>query len=73
IFALTGIGLSLTYGILRFANFAHGDVMTLGAFIGLLFLGLGRKLGISSQAFAPLSFGAPMLLALAAAMVVTAL
>ena len=31
---LAGIGLSMTYSILDFANFAHGDTVTAGAFIG---------------------------------------
>ncbi len=33
---LAGIGLALTYSILRFANFAHGDLVTAGAFAGWL-------------------------------------
>jgi neutral amino acid transport system permease protein len=33
IIALGAVGLTLTYGILRLSNFAHGDYMTLGAFI----------------------------------------
>jgi branched-chain amino acid transport system permease protein len=32
IYALGAIGVSLTFGILRFANFAHGETMTLGAY-----------------------------------------
>lgn len=44
IYALAGIGLTLTYGILRFANFAHGDLMTLGAYLALLLVGLGLPL-----------------------------
>ena len=32
VYALGAIGLTLTFGILRFANFAHGETMTLGAF-----------------------------------------
>ncbi len=32
IYALGAIGISLTFGILRFANFAHGEAMTLGAY-----------------------------------------
>ena len=32
IYALGAIGLSLVYGVLRFANFAHGELMTLGAY-----------------------------------------
>lgn len=33
IIALAAVGLTLTYGILRLANFAHGDFMTLGAYL----------------------------------------
>ncbi len=32
IYALGAIGLTLTFGILRFANFAHGESMTLGVY-----------------------------------------
>jgi branched-chain amino acid transport system permease protein len=34
IIGLAGVGLSMTYSILNFANFAHGDYMTTGAFSG---------------------------------------
>jgi branched-chain amino acid transport system permease protein len=33
---LAGVGLSMTYSILNFANFAHGDYITTGAFSGWL-------------------------------------
>lgn len=33
VIALAAVGLTLTYGILRLSNFAHGDLMTLGAYI----------------------------------------
>jgi branched-chain amino acid transport system permease protein/neutral amino acid transport system permease protein len=33
ILALGAIGVSLIFGILRFAHFAHGDLMTLGAYL----------------------------------------
>ncbi|UBF26015.1 branched-chain amino acid ABC transporter permease [Kovacikia minuta CCNUW1] len=36
IIALGAVGLTLTYGILRLSNFAHGDFMTLGAYLTLL-------------------------------------
>ena len=36
IIALSAVGLTLTYGILRLANFAHGDLMTLGAYMTLM-------------------------------------
>lgn len=38
IYALGAIGISLTFGILRFANFAHGEIMTLGAYFALSLL-----------------------------------
>ncbi|WP_121742883.1 branched-chain amino acid ABC transporter permease [Natronorubrum halophilum] len=34
IYGLAGVGLSMTYSILNFANFSHGDLMTAGAFGG---------------------------------------
>jgi branched-chain amino acid transport system permease protein len=34
-FGLAGIGLSMTYSILNFANFSHGDLITSGAFAGM--------------------------------------
>jgi neutral amino acid transport system permease protein len=37
IIALGAVGLTLTYGILRLSNFAHGDYMTLGAFLAWMF------------------------------------
>ncbi len=37
ILALGAIGLTLIYGILNFANFAHGDLMALGAYLALFF------------------------------------
>ena len=49
IYALGAIGVTLIFGILRFAHFAHGDMMTLGGFIALRlgtavgFLGLSRS------------------------------
>jgi neutral amino acid transport system permease protein len=35
-FALGAIGLTLVYGVLRLVNFAHGDLLTFGAYIALL-------------------------------------
>lgn len=36
IIALAAVGLTLTYGILRLSNFAHGDFLTLSAYLTLL-------------------------------------
>jgi neutral amino acid transport system permease protein len=35
-FALGAVGLSLVFGVLRLVNFAHGDMLTFGAYIALL-------------------------------------
>ena len=32
LYALVAIGLSMVFGILRMTNFAHGDMMMVGAF-----------------------------------------
>jgi len=46
VIGLAGIGLSMTYSILNFANFSHGDYITSGAFAGwattYAIAGLGR-------------------------------
>lgn len=47
IIALAAVGLTLTYGILRLSNFAHGDFMTLGAYITLLINALGLNIWLS--------------------------
>ncbi len=71
IITLGAVGLSLTYGILNFANFAHGDIMTLGAFLALVCLTLMQALRVPATTFGALSFGVPMVLALMMAMVLT--
>ena len=39
-YALIAIGYTLVYGVLRLINFAHGDIMMVGAFITFIFLGI---------------------------------
>ena len=34
IYALIAMGYTMVYGVLRFINFAHGDVFMLGSFTG---------------------------------------
>ena len=33
-YALIALGYTMVYGVLRFINFAHGDVFMMGAFAG---------------------------------------
>ena len=65
IIALGAIGLTLIYGILNFANIAHGDYMTLGAYFTLFIVGGALSpLGIEGAGLGPFTFGYPVLLAL---------
>ena len=47
ILALAAIGLTLTYGILKLSNFAHGDFMTLGAYLTWLSNTAGLNIWLS--------------------------
>ncbi|MGD9225240.1 MAG: hypothetical protein PVF26_01990, partial [Desulfobacterales bacterium] len=71
IISLGAIGLSLVFGIIRFANFAHGDLMTTGAYIALLMV-TWVLAWIPDTTFGQLSFGWRMLIALPVAMFVVA-
>jgi branched-chain amino acid transport system permease protein len=46
IYALGAIGVTLIFGILRFAHFAHGDMMTLGAFVAFVLAALLAATGV---------------------------
>jgi len=73
IIALGSIGLTLVFGILRFANFAHGDLMTAGAYVALfLVTDLFRWLGISNENLGPLSLGWRMVFAFPISMITIA-
>jgi branched-chain amino acid transport system permease protein/neutral amino acid transport system permease protein len=71
IISIGAIGLSLVYGIVRFANFAHGDLMSTGAYIAL-FMVTGALAWIPDTTFGQLSFGWRMLIAFPVAMFVVA-
>jgi len=45
--ALGAVGVTLVYGILRFSNFAHGDIMAFGTMIVILFTWLFQSYGIN--------------------------
>lgn len=46
VYALGAVGVTLIFGILRFAHFAHGDVMTMGAFVAFVLATIAAGLGI---------------------------
>ncbi len=58
IIGLGAMGLTLTYGILKFANFAHADMMTLGMYLAFFVV---ADLGLAGAEIGPLSFGWGML------------
>ncbi|NJN59733.1 MAG: branched-chain amino acid ABC transporter permease [Leptolyngbyaceae cyanobacterium SL_5_9] len=60
IIALAAVGLTLTYGILRLANFAHGDLMTLGAYLTLLINASGANIWLSMIVGAVATVGAAL-------------
>ena len=41
LYALVAVGLSIVFGVLKLTNFAHGDVMMVGAFTTVLLIGVG--------------------------------
>ncbi len=66
---LGAIGLTLTYGLLRFANFAHGEFATWGAYFALL---VAASLG-TAVPIGALTFGWTLIAALFVSMALTAL
>ena len=70
IVSLGAIGLTLTFSILRFSNFGHGEMLAWGAYLALSAVGWFQTF-IGAGPFGPLSFGWPLLLALGVAIVGT--
>lgn len=54
IYALGAVGITLIFGILRFAHFAHGDVMTLGAFVTFILTSFASAAAASMGIVAPI-------------------
>lgn len=67
IIALGAIGVSLGLQILRFANFAHSELITWGAYLALVFVSFAG----AGQSIGPLSFGWQLVMALVLAAVLT--
>ncbi len=69
VLALGAIGITLIYGVLRFANIAQGDMMTFGAYVAffLLVSVLPEHAGLG-----PFTFGFPLLLAIPISMAAVA-
>ena len=72
--SLGAIGITLTYAILRFANFAHGEFITWGGYFALAALGAiagSRDLAaLLGGPIGPFSFGWPLIVAALASILV---
>ncbi len=49
VYALIALGYTMVYGILELINFAHGEVYMLGAYFGIIFMGIFTALGLTGQ------------------------
>lgn len=70
VIGLGAMGLTLAYGVMKFANFAHGDMMTLGMFMAFAVVGNG---GVRGPTLAPFSIPAGLILGVLVAGVTVAL
>ena len=64
VYALGAVGLSLVYGNLHLANIAHGDYMTLGAFIALFVFGTLVPEAWTDNSVGPFTFSYALFVAL---------
>lgn len=69
ILALGSVGLTLTYGVLKFPNFSHGALITIGAYLAFEVV----RFVPNGPPLRPLSFGWELLLGLVIAMPLTGL
>jgi branched-chain amino acid transport system permease protein len=63
VYALIALGYTMVYGILELINFAHGEIYMLGAYLGIIFLGLFTATGLTSSSL-PLSLLCSILLSI---------
>lgn len=48
VYALIALGYTMVYGILQLINFAHGEIYMLGAYLGIIILGIFTALGFTA-------------------------
>jgi branched-chain amino acid transport system permease protein len=64
VYALIALGYTMVYGILQLINFAHGEVYMLGAYLGIIVLGVLTSLGLTAYSL-PLSLLITVLVSMA--------
>lgn len=63
VYALVALGYTMVYGILKFINFAHGDILMVGSYVGL-FVYNAMRAGYSNGAITIFAFFVAMLVAM---------
>ncbi|MBF0505790.1 MAG: branched-chain amino acid ABC transporter permease [Nitrospirae bacterium] len=48
VYAIIALGYTMVYGILELINFAHGEIYMLGAYLGIIFLGIFTTMGLTA-------------------------
>jgi branched-chain amino acid transport system permease protein len=61
IYALVALGYTMVYGVLKLINFAHGELFTIGAYLGFSLLG---TLGLASVLPVPAAMGLAVVLSM---------
>lgn len=64
IYALGAIGITLTFGILRFANFAHGEIMMSGAYLTWTVMAIAGYAGLTLHPLVAMIVATPMVILL---------
>jgi len=67
--ALGALGITLIYGILRFANFAHGDLMAFGTMVAVLMTWWLQSMGVSLGPLPTALLALPVAIAITIALV----
>ncbi len=49
VYALIALGYTMVYSILELINFAHGEIYMIGAYLGIIFLGIFTAIGLTEQ------------------------
>jgi len=47
VYALIALGYTMVYGVLELINFAHGEIYMLGAYLGIIFIGIFTTIGLT--------------------------
>ena len=71
IIALGSVGVTLIWGITDLLNCAHGDQITAGAYLALLFGGLFSRIGALGNPVGPFSFSWGLLISFIPAIIIS--